>query len=66
MSNKTENLGWVVELNSEPGYGIEIVLEQLQLGTDSNDYLIIAGCKFFPPGVDWHIKLKQIINLYSK
>ncbi|KAK6630107.1 hypothetical protein RUM43_005052 [Polyplax serrata] len=43
VSNKTENLGWVVELNSEPGYGIEIVLEQLQLGTDSNDYLIIAG-----------------------
>lgn len=47
MANESKNVGWVIELNSELGLGIEIILEELIIGTENEDYLLIAGCELF-------------------
>lgn len=43
--NKNENLGWVVKLNNDTGYGVNVTIQKLFVGTNAEDYLLIAGCE---------------------
>lgn len=37
--------GWIVHLNEDPGYGIEIILDELSVDASADEYLILSGGK---------------------
>lgn len=38
--------GWIVHLNEDPGYGIEIIVEELSVDASTDEYLILSAGKF--------------------